>query len=84
VGPRAVLDAVVKRKIPSLRDSQDKAISLRDDPVYGRLTSDPITRIRKHRFPHLIRSLMMMTEMVLETSVQYGHLTRVITREDFV
>jgi hypothetical protein len=33
-----------------------------------------------------IRSLMMMmmmNEMVLETSVQYRHLTRLIAREDF-
>jgi hypothetical protein len=35
----------------------------------------------------IIRSLMMMmmmTEMVLETSVQYGHLTRPIAREDSI
>jgi hypothetical protein len=31
-----------------------------------------------------IRSLMMMTEMVLETSVSYRHQTRLIAREDFI
>jgi hypothetical protein len=27
---------------------------------------------------------MMMTEMVIETSVQYVHLTRLIAREDYI
>jgi len=31
-----------------------------------------------------IRSLMMMTKMILETSVKYRHLTRQIAREDFI
>jgi len=32
----------------------------------------------------LNRSLMMMTEMALETSVSYRHLTQLIAREDFI
>jgi len=28
--------------------------------------------------------MMMMTEMILETSVSYTHLTRLIAREDFI
>jgi hypothetical protein len=28
--------------------------------------------------------MMMMTEVVFETSVQYGHLTRLIAREDYI
>jgi hypothetical protein len=39
-------------------------------------------RRRKPRY-HII-SLMMRTEMVLETSVSFIHLTRLITREDFI
>jgi hypothetical protein len=31
-----------------------------------------------------ITSLMMRTEMVLETSVSFIHLTRLITREGFI
>jgi hypothetical protein len=30
------------------------------------------------------QTLMMMTAMVVETSVQYGHLTRLIAREDYI
>jgi hypothetical protein len=32
----------------------------------------------------MIMMMMMMTEMVFKTLVQYGHLTRLITREDYV
>jgi len=35
-------------------------------------------------FRDQIRSLMMMTKMVLETSVQYRHLTQLIAWEDFI
>jgi hypothetical protein len=30
------------------------------------------------------QTLMMMTEIVIETSVQYVHLTRLIAREDYI
>jgi hypothetical protein len=32
----------------------------------------------------IITTLMMMTEMDIETSVYYVHLTRLIAREDFI
>jgi len=32
----------------------------------------------------MMMMMMMMTDMVVETSVQYGHLTRLIAREDFI
>jgi hypothetical protein len=39
----------------------------------------------RHRgFRYHITSLMMRTEMVLETSVSFIHLTRLIAREDFI
>jgi hypothetical protein len=33
---------------------------------------------------HLMMMMMMMTVMVIETSVQYIHLTRLIAREDYI
>jgi hypothetical protein len=35
-------------------------------------------------FVQIITALMMRTEMVLETSVSFMHLTQLISREDFI
>jgi hypothetical protein len=40
--------------------------------------------MKHHGFQYHITSLMMRTEMVLETSVSFIHLTRLMPREDFV
>jgi len=36
------------------------------------------------RVDHITSTLMMMTEMDIETSVYYVHLTQLIAREDFI
>jgi hypothetical protein len=47
-------------------------------------SSRAISRVRCLYRTDVSRTIMTMTEMVLETSVQYKHLTRPIAREDFI
>jgi hypothetical protein len=47
-------------------------------------SSRAISRGRCTEYGHHPGTLMMMTEMDIETSVYYVHLTRLIAREDFI
>jgi hypothetical protein len=97
MGPRAVLDAVVKRKIPSPRRESNPRTSIVQPIVQSqyRLSCHGSKYRIMQTYAGFRRNLlglsgmmmmmmMMMIEMVFETLVQYGHLTWLIAREDYI